>query len=113
MALNRKHVGGSFDDFLKEEGIYEEVQRDAAKLVLAFQFREAMKKAKMTKQVMASRMRTSRSSLDRILDPKNSGVTLNILERAAAVFGGHIQVKFVCPKVKRTPSKTALHMVNA
>lgn len=93
MSFNRKHVGSSFDDFLKEEGIYDEVRRDSAKMVLAFKLLNEMKKKRITKVAMARKMHTSRSSLDRILDPRNRAVTLDILERAAIVLGRRLKVK--------------------
>ena len=93
MNPNRKHIGETFADFLKEEGIYEEVRRDATKMVLAFQLLDAMKKKGVTKVAMARRMHTSRSSLDRILDPKNKAVTLDTLDRAAGALGRRLKVE--------------------
>ncbi|HEY3321205.1 MAG TPA: helix-turn-helix transcriptional regulator [Planctomycetota bacterium] len=93
MGINRKYVGESFDEFLKEEGIYDDVRRDAAKMLLAFQLLDAMKKAGVTKVDLARRMRTSRSSLDRILDPKNRSSSLDILERAAAALGKRLKIE--------------------
>ncbi|MGD0091440.1 MAG: helix-turn-helix transcriptional regulator [Planctomycetota bacterium] len=93
MAVNRKHIGETLDEFLKEEGIYEEVRRDATKMVLAFQLLDAMKKQGVTKVALARRMHTSRSSLDRILDPKNKAVTLDTLDRAAAALGRRLKVE--------------------
>lgn len=66
-------VGSSFDDFLKEQGIYEEVTENAIKRVLAFQLAEIMKKQNITKVEMAKRLDTSRLQLDRLLDPENDG----------------------------------------
>lgn len=65
----------------------------ARKRVLAFQIAQEMKKRKITKAVMAKKMRTSRSALDRLLDPKNSSVTLLTLGRAAEVLGKQLVVK--------------------
>ena len=93
MAMNRKHIGGSFDAFLKDEGIRVEVRRDASKMVLAFQLLDAMKKKGVTKVALARRMHTSRSSLDRILDPRNKAVTLDTLERAATALGHRLKVE--------------------
>jgi antitoxin HicB len=95
MAINRKHIGTSFDSFLRKEGIRDEVRRDAAKMVLAFQLLDTMKKTGVTKVAMARHMRTSRSSLDRILDPKNKAITLDTLERAAAALGKRLRVELV------------------
>ena len=71
-----KHIGSKFDDFLDEEGLLAETEAVAAKRVIAFQLRELMKKQKLTKLQLAKRMKTSRSSLERLLDPDNVSVTL-------------------------------------
>jgi antitoxin HicB len=91
----KKHIGGLFDDFLKEEGIYEEVQATAIKRVLAWQLEQAMKQRKITKIEMARRMETSRAQLDRLLDPDNESVTLATLTRAAAIVGRKIRLELV------------------
>lgn len=85
--------GSSFDDFLKDEGVYNEVETVAVKRVIAWQLEEAMKARRMSKLQMARRMKTSRSQLDRLLDPFHSGVTLETLARAAQVLGRHIRVE--------------------
>ena len=99
MSKTRKtknpHIGSSFDAFLKEEGIYEDVQTTAIKRVLASQLEEAMKTRKLTKVEMARRMRTSRVQLDRLLDPDNDSVTLATLRRAAAVVGREVRLELV------------------
>lgn len=89
------HIGSSFDDFLKAEGIYEDVQTTATKRVLAAQLEQAMKARKLTKVEMAKRMRTSRMQLDRLLDPDNDSVTLATLRRAAAVVGREVRLELV------------------
>ena len=89
------HMGSSLDDFLKEEGIYEDVQTTAIKRVLALQLEQAMKERKLTKIEMAKRMRTSRVQLDRLLDPENDSVTLATLRRAAAVVGRQVRLELV------------------
>jgi Phage derived protein Gp49-like (DUF891) len=86
------HLGSSFDDFLKEEGIYEEVTAAAMKRLLAWQIAQAMKKQRLTKSVMAKRMRTSRAALDRLLDAQNTSVTLQTMGRAAAALGKQLSV---------------------
>jgi antitoxin HicB len=83
-------IGSAFDDFLREEGIYETVQAGALKKVVAHQLGEAMKAQKLTKVEMARRMNTSRSALDRLLDPGNGSVT-----RAAAAVGRGIRLELV------------------
>src|SRR6201994_4832171 len=89
------HMGGSFDDFLRAEGIYEAVQTTAMKRILAMQLAEAMKERNLTKVEMARRMRTSRVQLDRLLDPNNDSVTLATLCRAAAVVGRELRLEIV------------------
>ena len=89
------HIGSSLDDFLKEEGIYEDVQTTAIKRVLASQLERAMKAKKLTKVEMARRMQTSRVQLDRLLDPENDSVTLATLRKAAAVVGREVRLELV------------------
>jgi len=86
MRKNR-HIGSSFGDFLKEEGIYEDVTAHAVKRVLAWQIARAMKEQGITKVEMAKRMKTSRAQLDRLLDPKNDKVQLDTVQRAAVAVG--------------------------
>ncbi|HWB83508.1 MAG TPA: hypothetical protein VG675_05180 [Bryobacteraceae bacterium] len=86
------HLGSKFSDFLKEEGIYEEVTANAMKRVLAWQITQAMKKQRVTKSSMAKRMRTSRAALDRLLDADNTSVTLQTMGRAAAVLGKELSI---------------------
>jgi antitoxin HicB len=93
--IEKGRLGSSFDDYLKEEGIYEEVQTVAIKRVIAWQIEEAMKTSHITKAQMARRMRTSRSQLDRLLNPEHSGVTLETLSRAAQVVGRNIRVELI------------------
>lgn len=81
------HSGSSFDDFLKEEGFREEVEAIAVKRVLAWQLSKAMKEQRKTKQAMARELQTSRSQLDRLLDPQNTTVSLETMTRAANVLG--------------------------
>ncbi|MCW5730201.1 MAG: XRE family transcriptional regulator [Alphaproteobacteria bacterium] len=87
-----KHVGSSFDEFLAEQGIGEEVAAHAAKRVLAWQISEAMKAKGIRKIDMARRMKTSRSQLDRLLDPENSKVLLETLQRAATAVGKRVTI---------------------
>ena len=92
-SRKKGRIGSSFDDFLKDEGVYNEVETVAVKRVIAWQLEEAMKARRMSKLQMARRMKTSRSQLDRLLDPSHSGVTLETLARAAQVLGRHIRVE--------------------
>jgi DNA-binding Xre family transcriptional regulator len=91
--MNKKHIGSNFDDFLKEEKIYEQVQAAAIKRVIAYQIAEEMKKKNLTKTEMASRMKTSRAALERLLDPENASITLITLERAASALGKKLTVQ--------------------
>lgn len=88
-------VGSSFDDFLKDEGLYEEVTAGSIKRVLAWQLREAMTAQGMTKVKMAALMNTSRSQLDRILDPDDVKIQLETLYKAARVLGREVRVELV------------------
>jgi hypothetical protein len=88
-------IGSSFDDFLDEEGIREEVHAQALKEVLAWQIEQEMKAAHLTKTAMAKRMATSRAQLDRLLDPANTSVTLHTLQKAAAVVGRRLRLELV------------------
>ena len=91
--MNKKHIGSNFDDFLKEENIYEQVQAVAIKRIIAYQIAEEMKKKNLTKTEMASRMKTSRAALERLLDPENASITLFTLERAASALGKTLRVE--------------------
>lgn len=86
------HLGSSFSDFLKEDGIYEEVTAHAIKRVLAWQIEQAMKAQGITKREMARRMSTSRSQLDRLLDPDNDKVLLETVQKAAAAVGRRLTI---------------------
>jgi antitoxin HicB len=87
------HIGSSFSDFLKEEGIYEEVTTHAIKRVLAWQIEQAMKEQGISKVEMAKRMKTSRAQLDRLLDPKNDKVQLDTVQRAAVAVGRKLHIE--------------------
>ncbi len=93
--MNPKHVGTDFDSFLEEEGLLEEAEAVATKRVLAFQIAQAMEEQKLSKTAMARRMRTSRSALDRLLDPAVPSVTLLTIERAARALGRRLSVEMV------------------
>ncbi len=88
-------VGSSFDDFLKEDGIYEEVTARAIKRVIARQLDALMRDQGVTKTALAKRMRTSRAQLDRLLDPENESVTLATLTRAALAVGRRLHMELV------------------
>ena len=86
-------AGQLFEDFLKEQGTYEETTEQAIKRVVAFQLSETMKKEGISKVEMAKRLATSRSQLARILDPDNDSVTLRLLARAARAVGREIRLE--------------------
>jgi antitoxin HicB len=88
-------IGSSFDDFLKEDDIYEGVTAKAIKRVLARQLGELMRTEEISKTELAARMKTSRAQLDRLLDPKNESVTLGTLARAAQAVGRHLRMELV------------------
>ncbi len=93
LAMNPVHSGSSFDDFLEEEGIRDEVESAAIKRVLAWQFAEEMKKQAKTKLGMARELGTSRSQLDRLLDPSVTSVSLDTLVRVAGVLGKRLVIE--------------------
>lgn len=88
-------AGQLFDDFLHEQGTYEDTTERAIKRVIAFQLAEAMKKNGISKVAMAERLKTSRSQLDRLLDPDNGNVTIATLARAAKVVGRSLKLELV------------------
>jgi len=92
--MSKNNMGSSIDDFLKEEGIFEEAQAQAVKEVVAWQLTEAMKKKKISKNKLAILLKTSRTQVDRILDPKND-ITLGSLQRAAAMVGRRVSIELV------------------
>lgn len=100
-AANVKASGSTFDSFLEKEGIREEAEAVAIKRVLAWQLEQAMRERQKTKQAMAKQLRTSRSQLDRLLDPQNISVTLDTITRAAKVLGKRIIIRVADVKVKR------------
>ncbi len=94
------HAGSSFDDFLKQDGIYEEVQARALKRALAEQLIDSMQSGKLSKVSMAQRMSTSRSQLDRVLDPCNLSIQLDTLIKAASAVGRTVEIRLK-PEPKR------------
>jgi len=94
-AVKNKHIGGNFDDFLREEGMLEEVEAAALKKIVAWQLEEALKKNSVTKTEMAKRMKTSRATVDRLLDATNPSVTLITLQKAARVLGRKLKIELV------------------
>lgn len=94
MADN-KHRGPTLDSFLEQEGNLGEFQARAIKEVIAWQLADAMKERKLSKNRLATMMHTSRTQVDRVLDPKDGNVTIETLQRAAAVVGRRVQLELV------------------
>jgi len=92
------HTGSTFDSFLEEEGIREEVEAVAVKRVISWQLAEAMRKKKKTKRVLAKELHTSRSQLDRLLDPQNIAVSLDTISRAARALGKRLIIRIADAK---------------
>ncbi len=90
----KEHTGSNFDDFLEEEGILEEVSVKAHKRLLVLQLADIMQENNITKTSLAKKLQTSRSQLDRILDPNNSSITLDVLERVAYAVGKKLHIEF-------------------
>jgi len=99
------HSGSSFEDFLEAEGIREEVESAAIKRVIAWQFEREMKRQRKTKRAMAAELRTSRSQLDRLLDPHNTAVSLDTLSRAARILGKRLVLSIEDRKPSRVQSR--------
>ena len=93
--VTNPHAGSSFSDFLAEEDIKDEVTAVAIKRVLAWQLSEEMKKKNIDKTEMATEMNTSRSQLNRLLDPNKTGVSLETICRAAAAVGRQVRIELI------------------
>ena len=102
MAKNNPRTGSDFDDFLKEESIFDEVQARALKRALAEQIADGMDARQLTKLAMATRMETSRSQLDRVLDPNNVSIQLDTLIKAARAVGKVVEINI-------KPAKKSAH----
>jgi predicted XRE-type DNA-binding protein len=93
--MHERHLGSSFEDFLREEGTLEETTNRAIKRVLARQLQQLMTQQGLSKSEMARRMRTSRPALERLLDPDNEAVTLNTLQKAAKAVGRELRLELI------------------
>lgn len=91
--MSSEHIGSSFSEFLDEEGIREDVEIHAIKQVLAWQIQQEMTAQGLSKSAMAQRMRTSRTQLERLLDPDNDRVQLDTMQRAAAAVGRSLRLE--------------------
>jgi len=93
--MKHKNIGDSFDSFLEEEGILEKVEDVAIKRVIALQLQEEINKKKITKTKLAQKMNTSRSSLNRLLDPDDEAITFKTLKRAASALDKKLVIQLV------------------
>ena len=93
MSEENSHIGSTLESLLREYGIYEDAKNHATKAVLAYKLTHAMKAQNLSKARMAERMETSRSQLDRLLDPEYERVTLHTLKRAAAAVGMRLDLE--------------------
>jgi predicted XRE-type DNA-binding protein len=94
MNMNKKNIGSSFDDFLKDDAMLEGATAVAIKRVIAWQIGEEMKAQQMTKTELAKRMHTSRAALNRLLDEEDPSLTLTTLASAAAALGKKVNIQF-------------------
>ena len=95
MIAKNKYIGSDFDTFLEEEGIKEDTEIIALKRVISFQLQETMKKLHISKTMMAKKMNTSRSAVNRLFDPENESITLQTLNKAASVLGKKLKIELV------------------
>lgn len=95
MVDKNPHTGSSFDEFLKEDGLLETCTALAVKRVLARQIQQAMDKQGLSKTAMAERMQTSRSQLNRLLDPEHTGISLEMMHRAASIVGRRLDISLI------------------
>ena len=93
--MNRVNAGSNLEAFLEEEGLFEEARAVAVKRLFAWQLKNIMREQNLSKVTLAKRMCTSRSTLDRLLDPQNQSVTLLTLQRAAKAVGAHLEMNLV------------------
>ena len=93
--MKHKNIGSNFDDFLQEEGILAEVEGTAIKEIISKQIIQLMTDQNLSKLAMSRRMGTSRSALDRLLDPQNNSVSLKTLDKAALSLGKRVNIQLV------------------
>ena len=93
--MKNNTIGSSFDSFLEEEGILDEVESEAVKKLIVLQLRQSLEEQHMTKSELAVRLETSRAAVDRLLDPENNSVTLQTLKKAAHVVGKRLRLELV------------------
>ena len=93
--MKHKNIGDRFDSFLEEEGLLEHAEDVAAKRIIAYQLREEMKKRNISQKALAEKMKTSRSSVRRLLDPDNESMTVKTLKKAAKTLGKRVEIRLV------------------
>ncbi len=111
--LVRNHTGSTFESFLEEEKILEEVETAAVKRVIAWQLENAMKEQRLSKRAMAHRLHTSRSQVERLLDPGNSAVSLQTVARATTALGKSLKME-LCDSAATTakrPQSSSTHAI--
>ena len=91
--MKKEHLGSDFDDFLKQEGLLAECEAGAWKRVVTWQLEQEMKRRRITRAKLATRMKTSRNVLDRLFSESNSSVSLQLLEAAALALGRKLKVE--------------------
>jgi antitoxin HicB len=91
--VKESHIGSDFDDFLKEEGLLGHCEAVALKRVVTWQIEQEMKRKKMSRSKLASRMKTNRASVDKLLANDESFVTLHVLEQAALALGRKLKIE--------------------
>lgn len=95
MNTGNPHLGSTLDEYLREEARLESTQEVAIKRVLSWQINKFMQEQNLSKAAMATLMKTSRSALDRLLDPDNESVTLKTLQNASRAIGAQLEIKLV------------------
>lgn len=89
-----KNIGSTLESFLEKEGLLEEIRTEALKTTLTLQIKKAMEEQKLTQTELARKMNTSRASIQRLLNPKNTSITLNTLEKVSRLIGKKLQIYF-------------------
>ena len=93
--MKNKAIGSSFDDYLAEEGLSDEVEAGAIKKIIAYQLLQAIEKEQLTKTALAAQLSTSRAAVNRLLDPENESITLLTLKKAANVLGKKLRLELI------------------
>jgi antitoxin HicB len=89
--MKRKHLGSKFEDFLAKDGILEECRAAAIKFKISHELEKVMNERKLSKAEIAKRLKTSRTGVDRLLDPDNTSITLNTMAKVANLLGKRIE----------------------